>query len=403
MVSVPEIPYPLSAIMPSVASMPSGCRPGAIRSRCARASAQSRSANAGLWATSELPGFLPLRNRFPPGNSLPAQSHPPISFPPRFPLVLPKGNAYKNFGEKATLKTVYLDTNMWIELKRASLNGADPRRRIVEHVWHRVEEGSLRLPLSITHCLEMVKHGDHEKRRQLWTFATHLSGCFGMINKQVLLRSLIDEAVLKVFGTEIDRAPIEVFTRSGLFGLEFKRQYALTDLILTTEDGWVSFWIDMPDDIHQSLFQGLRNFEEGFIKRRNELKESWRNCDQSLRKRAHIARLFMDMQDQYLQSMTRLGRDQGDIECLEMEDRLRLITEVPPLDVEVSLAVQHQQQWDRQEVINDVRDISHLCMSIPYCDVVITERYWVDKIKRAKLDEKYGTQVSSDLSFLLQI
>jgi hypothetical protein len=159
----------------------------------------------------------------------------------------------------------------------------------------------------------------------------------------------------------------------------------------------------MPEEMHQHLFNGLSRFEEEFVARRNELKKSWRKCSHSLRKRAHIARLFMDMQDQYLTPMRTLGKRREDIEFLDMEDRLRLITEVPPLDVEVSLAVQHQQQWDRQEVMNDVRDISHLCMAIPYCDAVITERYWVDKVEREKIDEKYNTIVTSDLSFLLEV
>jgi hypothetical protein len=50
-----------------------------LRSRCARAPAQSRAANAGLGASSELPGFVPLSSRVRPGNPLPAPSPPRIS------------------------------------------------------------------------------------------------------------------------------------------------------------------------------------------------------------------------------------------------------------------------------------------------------------------------------------
>jgi len=300
-------------------------------------------------------------------------------------------------------KKVYLDTNKWIELERAQSENDASRRQIVDHVLSQVEKGLLCLPLSITHCDEMVKHGDVKKRGSLWRLATHLSGCCAMLNKPKLLPALIEEAVYKVFGKQLDREPAEVFTRSGLFGLEFKEPLPLTDLLMTTEYGWNHFWLDMPDEMHERLFEGLRVREEAFVKRRNELKETFREESYELRKRAYVAALFLDMQDHYLRSLTRLGKNKMDIETLTMEDRIRLVTEVPPLDVEVSLATQHQQQWDRPEVINDVRDINHLCMAIPYCDVVITELYWVDKIQREKLDKKYGTQVSNDLSLLLKL
>lgn len=300
------------------------------------------------------------------------------------------------------MKTIYLDTNMWIELERLQSDDDISRRQVLEHVLNQVERGLFRFPLSITHCLEMVKHGDADKRRSLWSFATRLSGCWAMLNKQCLLPSLIEEAVCKVFDVALERESTKVFTRSGLFGLDFKGQFPRTELLMNTEDEWNYFWLDMPDEIHDRLFEGLHRHEEAFIQRRNRLKNTFRQDSYALRKRAYVASLFLDMWDHcYMDSFSHLGKNMRDTETLTMEDRIRLVTEVPPLDVEVSLATQHLQQWDRPEARNDVRDIAHLCMAIPYCDVVVTERYWVDKIQREKLDKKYGTQVFSDLSSLL--
>jgi hypothetical protein len=36
-----------------------------------------------------------------------------------------------------------------------------------------------------------------------------------------------------------------------------------------------------------------------------------------------------------------------------------------------------------------------------YCDVVVTERQWCALIERAKLDERFDTHVSADLTALL--
>jgi hypothetical protein len=301
-------------------------------------------------------------------------------------------------------KKVYLDTNIWIELERAQSDDNSSRRQALEHVLNQARNGLLCFPLSYIHCQEMTKHGDVNKRRSLWGFATHLSSCCAMLNKQSLLPLLIQEAVNKVFNIRLDREPVEVFTRSGLFGIELDRQYPPPELLLmNTEYGWNHFWLDMPDNIHECLFEVLRKQEEDFIQRRSRLKINCRTDSYDSRKRAYAASLLFQMQDEYISSLHRLGKKKTDIDSLTMEDRIRLVTEVPPLDVEISLSTQHQQQWDRPEETNDIRDINHLCMAIPYCDVVITERYWVDKIQREKLDKKYGTQVSSDLSFLLQL
>jgi hypothetical protein len=36
-------------------------------------------------------------------------------------------------------------------------------------------------------------------------------------------------------------------------------------------------------------------------------------------------------------------------------------------------------------------------MAVPYCDVVVTERYWIDKLRREKMDKKYNTSLLSDI------
>lgn len=218
-----------------------------------------------------------------------------------------------------------------------------------------------------------------------------------------LLPLLIEEAVSSVFGVKLNRPSAEVFTHSGLFGIKFAGDFPNAEELLVTEEGWNYFWLEMPIETHQKLFSGLEEGEEAFVRRRNRLKEKLREDSHAFRRRGYVAGLFFDMQELYIGAMTRLGLSAADIERLSLDDRVRLVTEVPPLDVEVALAIQHQQQWDRVEVENDARDIRHLCLAIPYCDVVLTERYWVDKAKREKLDSKYGTEMYSDLAMLCKL
>jgi hypothetical protein len=101
-------PRPLPAMMPSVAKRPSACRPGARRVEVCLTTSPISSGKRRAQGGSELPGLLPLKNRFPPGNSLPAPSPPRISFlaspiTPQLPLVPPNRNAYKAGSDPASI------------------------------------------------------------------------------------------------------------------------------------------------------------------------------------------------------------------------------------------------------------------------------------------------------------
>jgi len=302
-----------------------------------------------------------------------------------------------------TPKTVYLDTNIWIDLERAQFEHSGGSRDVLEHLITLVKAQSVRLPLSFWHCHEMLKHGQGEKRGALWAFATALSGRLALQNKQKVLPKLIEEAVFRVFGAQLEGEPAEAFSHNGLFGLPVEEKYPLTHQFMEAEEGWHYFWLTVPEEIRERLYAGLKMIEQKGIERQNALKEQWRDDSYPLRKRAYVAGLFLDLRDHYSGAMRRLGKTLADIEALPMKDRIRLVTEVAPLNVEICLGTQHLQQWDRMVTTNDIRDISHLSMAIPFCDVVVTERYWVDKIQREKLDKQYDTLVFSDCSSLLEL
>ena len=52
---------------------------------------------------------------------------------------------------------------------------------------------------------------------------------------------------------------------------------------------------------------------------------------------------------------------------------------------------------------NDYKDIVSISQALPYCDVVITERYWSALIQEHKLNENYETIVSKDINILKSI
>jgi hypothetical protein len=42
---------------------------------------------------------------------------------------------------------------------------------------------------------------------------------------------------------------------------------------------------------------------------------------------------------------------------------------------------------------NDLRDMSFYETALPYANVVVTEKYWEDRMRQSKLGEHFGTRV----------
>jgi hypothetical protein len=131
------------------------------------------------------------------------------------------------------------------------------------------------------------------------------------------------------------------------------------------------------------------------IRRRRALTE----CETSdFRFRAYSAQLFLEMQDKIEVALRRMGKSFDDLRGLPDEQIASLIDLVPCWDVERCLAVQVEQQWDRDLEGNDVYDIAALTAGIPYCDVVVTERLWAHLCKASGLAARYNSAVISAVS-----
>jgi hypothetical protein len=79
------------------------------------------------------------------------------------------------------------------------------------------------------------------------------------------------------------------------------------------------------------------------------------------------------------------------------EGLTEFLEDVPTRDVAFHLRqfrhANPQKVWTR----TDLADIGALTIAVPYCDAVVTEAVWVDGLRRAGLDEKYGTRLMSSL------
>ena len=72
----------------------------------------------------------------------------------------------------------------------------------------------------------------------------------------------------------------------------------------------------------------------------------------------------------------------------------------PSIDAWLTLAVWRDFDWDRAVTGNDFRDQAFLSVAVPYCDVVVTERYFGGLVERSGLAGRHGVRVLTRLEDL---
>jgi hypothetical protein len=80
---------------------------------------------------------------------------------------------------------------------------------------------------------------------------------------------------------------------------------------------------------------------------------------------------------------------------------MELLERSPSLDVEINLFVVRDEHWDRQIPPNDEIDLGFPPVAIPYCQTVVTEKFWTHVVQRVKLDSKYKTHFGHDLDQIM--
>lgn len=304
--------------------------------------------------------------------------------------------------------TVYLDQNKWIDLAKAVYRpDAKPaERENAERLQRAVEAGRLRCPVSEVHLMEAYRIGDRERRLRLASVFAAFSGGWFIASRQARVSHELDAALTKLLSvadTARDNS-FDAFAQNFFWAFGEKAYLS----------GLTSIPAESLDEISSSIgpinallsYVGLNDESlrrtavvrmqasnmdlTDSIRRRRALTE----CETSdLRFRAYSAQLFLEMQDKIEAALRGMGKSFDDLRALPDERIASLIDLVPCWDVERCLAVQVEQQWDRELEGNDVYDIAALTAGIPYCDVVVTEKLWTHLCNVSGVAARYNSEV----------
>jgi hypothetical protein len=324
---------------------------------------------------------------------------------------------------------VYLDQNKWLDLAWAAKG--DPRgdryADVLAAARACVEAGAVSFPLNVSRYIETSKRGRFDSRRDLALTMAALSRFHGIAPPRVLVPAEIDATLHARFGVPAHPRTPEVFGRgiehavgggistSGLLRLSkglvlSPGQRAQADAVMqeALEHGLL---LGAPPALaesaaHQAIVGRMtqdRQFAEGQDVLAAKLAETKMGKRTRLDLALHAYELG-DLLEPLTEALVRAGLDpKAFIESLLKEGLVDFVRSLPTRAVAVDLYrdkhAQRQQKWEP----NDLLDLVGLPVAAVHCDVVVTERQWANRMRRAKIPQRHGTRVLNDLKDLTAV
>ena len=336
-------------------------------------------------------------------------------------------------------KVVYLDLNHWITLAKVVSGSRDGQenKELLEFCLAAVEDKSAVFPISLSIYTEIYKIKDQRRRRNLRRVIEELSQYMVVTNRAVVaiheIEALLDREVcpnpepintmdyldwgiLRAMGVAGD---IRVRSENGDdikagFRQSFVGGALAFDKILSE-----AIWelnrkiLDGPSQAEEFEFRQQGYNPEAILKdyeneAANETEWARLLDDEPKWRRGRLRDLVSAREIiNQINSILKWGCDARGVDCLKevfptVNDSRRAFDSMPSFDASVTLKTSIHRNGNHRWTNNDVHDIHALALTLPYCDIVVTDRAMMSHAVQSKLGSRLNTIVLSDLSNLSQ-
>lgn len=321
------------------------------------------------------------------------------------------------------MRRIYLDQNKWIDLAKAAhgANGGERYEGARAILGAGVEMGRVSLPLSSAHYMETQHRREWRSRRELAETMIAFSRLHTIAPQNQLLPGEIDIALRAQFGVPDTPREIRVFGIgvSHAFGMPIG-PYRIPEGLRAHVQDPAGFELKANQEMERQLLigpspeaerEGIPGYDpfshlqvgERYAKAKEELREvrkegGWHKGERA--KRVAMAQALTDHLPVIEEAMSRAGLAYDVLLEGGEEGMTAFVNAVPTMLASAELERQRhtasQKAWERQ----DLADIGALLVAVTHCDIVVTERFWADAIRRSKLDEKLETIVVARLDEL---
>lgn len=337
-------------------------------------------------------------------------------------------------------KIIYLDLNHWITLAKA-LSGQHAERRdqnILEQLLHAVDHSFVVFPLSLQIYVEVLKISQHRRRSDLRKVIERLGRFTVVTNRDVIttheIEAMLDDLVgpkrnpirpmnyldwgfLRALGM---RGGFKVFTREGEDvtsavrqrfsngSEEFDRNLQEFDIKLNRKI------IDGPSPDNETEFRAAGYHPELILEHYTQqaiAEDEWaRLLDQEPRWRRGRLRDVISAHEvcYHINELLWSAANARGLRSLEdivggVENPRRAFDAMPSFDVSVTLKTALHRNAQHRWKNNHIHDIHALASTLPYCDIVLTDREMANHVKKTFLDQRLGTTVLHNLQGLSEL
>lgn len=314
---------------------------------------------------------------------------------------------------------VYLDHHHWIRLAQAQHRNdtESDYGQALTIIEESARLGFASFPLSAIHHMEIVHRRDEGSRKRLASTMSAISRYMKVCQVHEVVPMELDRALRKRFGRPLEPRAVPIFGVGAdhALGNPGFREHAVSyvpegrpELSLMGRQ----LFLDMVEEqlikgpdwdlTHQESHTGFRKGSRSYQDRELALVEWFRRnkFDQHDREIMLAMHTLQDIAEQMTEALNIAGIGAEEFEQLGPEGLLDFLADLPSRDVEFQVRAAHHNNPALEWKEGHLADLGSLCIGIPYCEVMVTEKLWADLAIRRGLPEKYETAVFSRISDL---
>jgi hypothetical protein len=334
--------------------------------------------------------------------------------------------------ETSGRRTVYLDINHWYSLGEAM--AGHPQKpehvEVLKQLTQLVEQGRIMIPLSAVNYIELSENPRDHQREE----AANVMTLLARFNTITSTKRIVDEELGLALSRMFGRPAFPVRTEKFGFGANFALTGEVKQFRLSggTDDARIQLeavlgisvaemearvnavseyeLLKQPPKAYWSTIPGY----DPYAARREADRElvsfnvmvTARRTNPDLRSRPldaiYARQLTIDIEDNFVQALLDAGYSVNRRPPLRDRNALTtLLTSMPSRRVATMLQYHYLKDSNKHWKINDLRDNAALAITIPYCDVVVTDSAaWDTAVNHAHLNQEFGTVIFRSLTDL---
>lgn len=321
------------------------------------------------------------------------------------------------------MKYIYLDQNKWIELLKGINSGEDRYIKLFNTIMQKVRGCEWAFPISIIHITETMKRKDESSRKLLLDLMFTISGGYAIadysttniqefnmwvlqqkVDCDELQNEIIQRDWVKIIGLSSYNVEVSIKEENDSEKIKIIKSIISQHSCEREIFDKICSLCEHNSEDEKFYYESYVRGRESFIKWRDELK----NLDDYREKHvypAYLINLFFTEYGEQLKKLP-LGIQERISKLFEQNSKNKTMAidnleALPGFNIHNRLIFELYSNPHKQVHKHDFNDLAYLRVAIPYCDVVIGENYWSDRVKNNKLDSKYGTIVSTNLFDIL--